>query len=501
MGISIAYSTRQSNPQYKKYLKSLTTLKDVEILEYENPGTYSLTQIYNKALEESSNAFVILIHDDLELERGFDKKIASYFNNSDYGILGIAGTTKLTKEGVWWQNLENEINWAGQVWHQQKIKDQNGVERLTPKYKSLYSDKFPNEILPAVCVDGLFIAVNKEKATSHFNESITGFHFYDISFCVDNFVNGVKIGIITDLYCFHKSIGQLSEQWHINRALFLAQYVDKLPIEVIPNIKSKITKSTHNQEISIGIVILSKNNFEYLNRCIASIQQKSKYTNYTIYIGDTGSNDETLNNIKTLLTNNIKLIELEKYNFSQNNNEIVFNHVEEPLILFCNDDIELINDPISQMISFYLQNKKQKKIGTIGAKLFYGNNRIQHAGVYISLKDQQFRIGHLGIHSYYGKNDDVVESIANTGAFLMMETSLFKEIGGFPYTENCFEDVLLNLECTLRGRKNYMVGQAHAYHFESISRKKEGLYQEKIQNDMKAYLLPYINKHVNRLKF
>ena len=66
-------------------------LKGVEVLPYENKGTMSLTQVYNKALEDSTNDIVVFTHDDVILSKNnWGKKLIKQYTNSDFGILGCS---------------------------------------------------------------------------------------------------------------------------------------------------------------------------------------------------------------------------------------------------------------------------------------------------------------------------------------------------------------------------------------------------------------------------
>ena len=62
-------------------------------------------------------------------------------------------------------------------------------------------------------LDGLFFAIDKTKIKKTFDEDFHGFHFYDISFCFRNYLEGVKIGLTTQIRVTHLSIGQTNKQW------------------------------------------------------------------------------------------------------------------------------------------------------------------------------------------------------------------------------------------------------------------------------------------------
>ena len=94
------------------------------------------------------------------------------------------------------------------------------------------------------------------------------------------------------------------------------------------------------------------------------------------------------------------------YNFAKINNDVVKNHVSEDteLLLFSNNDIKVLNNAISQMVEVYLKNKKG--IGTIGARLHFEDNTIQHGGIVTFLgqnNNGKYSVGlsHQGIKSYY----------------------------------------------------------------------------------------------------
>ena len=102
--ISIFYSTKKESKEHSDYLKQTCVLNDVEIIHFTNRKTHSLAEAYNIALKESKYEILVCVHDDVHLEKGWDKKIYDYFQKSDYGILGFAGTTDLDNTGMWWRN-------------------------------------------------------------------------------------------------------------------------------------------------------------------------------------------------------------------------------------------------------------------------------------------------------------------------------------------------------------------------------------------------------------
>ena len=219
--VSVVISTKKIDLNYYDHVKRMFSHPNTEILMYENDGQMSLTQVYNKGLKESVNDIVVFMHDDLILETSnMTPKIVKLFEkHPDYGIIGIAGTDKLTS-GMWWQNRENMFGVVGHI-HEGK------------RHVNHYSKGVFNDVLKdVVIVDGLFFIVRKSLLKKEFNEQFEGFHFYDISFCVENQFEGVKIGLTTKFGVTHKSVGITNKQWEKNKLLFEALFDKRLPLTI-----------------------------------------------------------------------------------------------------------------------------------------------------------------------------------------------------------------------------------------------------------------------------
>ena len=217
--VSVVISTRKIDDEYLKHVEKMFSHPKTEILVYENDKEFSLTQIYNKGLNDSKNDIVVFMHDDLILEtKNMTPKIVKLFEkHSEYGIIGLAGTNNL-KSSVWWEDRDSMFGIVGH--------EHNGKRHV-----NRYSKKEFNEILKRVSVvDGLFFMVHKQRIKKEFNEEFKGFHFYDLSFCTDNFLEDVKIGVTTKIRVTHKSIGQVNKEWEKNRLFFSALYEKHLPL-------------------------------------------------------------------------------------------------------------------------------------------------------------------------------------------------------------------------------------------------------------------------------
>lgn len=235
--ITIGYSTRTHNPKYLDVLKMSCGIKDVEIIEIVNNGEKSLPQTYNEILSRSTYDIVVLCHDDLEFDTdNWGRKLLKHFNkNPNFGIIGLAGSKYLPSSGKWW---EIQQTMYGIVNHKHEGK----------KWTSTYSKPI-NNVEEVVLIDGLFISLNKSKIVHGFDEEFTGFHFYDLSFCTPNFLDGIKIGVVTDIRVTHLSIGMTNQSWEDNRVLFSEKFKEILPLDITNNGVCETFIFCHDQDI------------------------------------------------------------------------------------------------------------------------------------------------------------------------------------------------------------------------------------------------------------
>jgi len=219
--ITIGYSTRQHNPELISYFKKSSGNPKTQVIEKINNGEKNLSQVYNEIINESENDIIVLCHDDIYFDtNNWSNKLVRLFDkNPEYGILGMAGTTHMPISGMWW---EDRTKMYGIVNHESEGK----------KWESRYSNSFENSIKSVVIVDGVFIAIHKKRIKELFDESVEGFHLYDVNFCFKNFLSNVNVGVLTNIRLTHKSIGMTNEQWEVNKNIFKEKYKDHLPAKV-----------------------------------------------------------------------------------------------------------------------------------------------------------------------------------------------------------------------------------------------------------------------------
>ena len=465
-----------------------------EIIRYVNRNEYSLSEVYNKALSEHSedNTIFVFCHNDITFDTNkWGMLLLSRFNNTNYDIVGVAGTDILKQSGVWWEMRQNMY---GIVNHQNELR----------KWTTEFSQPIKG-LQDVVTIDGVFIAVNPNTIVNKFDEDIKGYHYYDLGFCIPNYLDGCNIGVTTDIRLTHKSIGVTNNQWEENRQQFIEKYKDELPISVneIMTIDNNI--KTPLVQPKVSVIIPTKNNYKLIEANILSWKENVKYNNYEIIIADTGSDENTKTKYKELqnqLKDKIKIVEYDYYNFAKINNNVVENHTDESskLLLFCNDDIELQNDCLSEAVNTYNSNEN---VGTVGIRLHYKDESIQHNGIvgYNFINKKMYGVTHIDLGSVSNyKTDTNVDVLGSTAAFLLIERDLFLNVNKFNtnYIE-CFEDVELNLNCILNDRINITDSKAVAIHHESISRGKTKEANDRLMIDYQTNLKPFIDNNIKKL--
>lgn len=224
----------------------------------------------------------------------------------------------------------------------------------------------------------------------------------------------------------------------------------------------------------VSIIIPNKNHIDDLKCCINSILIKTTYQNYEIVIVDNGSDDEKLFEYYEELKKDSRFVICSlniPFNYSTLNNYAVKMASGKYYVLL-NNDIEIITPEWIEELLMYVQ---RDDVGICGAKLYYPDNTIQHAGIIVGM-------GGIAGHGFLSKakNDAGYMSrlvyaqdlSAVTAACLMIKASVFKEVGGLDEDnfKVAFNDVDLCLKVRAAGYLVVWTPYAEAYHYESKSR-------------------------------
>lgn len=225
----------------------------------------------------------------------------------------------------------------------------------------------------------------------------------------------------------------------------------------------------------ISIIIANKDHEPDLRRCITSIREKSTWDNYEIIVVENNSRTPEIMEYYEELKKDgrVKVINYEgSFNYSAVNNLGVRSTSGE-YILLLNNDTQVITVNWLEELLMYAQ---REDVGAVGAKLYYGNRTIQHAGVVLGLGAHRTAgHSHYGQHrenlGYMGRLCYAQDVSAVTGACLMVSKRKYLEAGGL---DESFAVSLNDVDFCIRLRQlgylNVFTPFAELYHYESISR-------------------------------
>lgn len=224
----------------------------------------------------------------------------------------------------------------------------------------------------------------------------------------------------------------------------------------------------------VSIIIPTRDHGQLLQRCLASIFEKTTYPHYEIVIIDNRSTDsETLKYLTELEKNEkIRILRYDnEFNFSAINNFAVA-EAQGELVCLLNNDTEIItNGWLATMVS----HLEQPLVGAVGVQLLYPDDTLQHAGVILGIGGGA---GHS--HKYiestkwgYMARANVAQNLsAVTGACLIVKKRDYLRVGGLDEANFsiAFNDVDFCLKLREAGLKIVYTPHVKLYHFESKSR-------------------------------
>lgn len=226
----------------------------------------------------------------------------------------------------------------------------------------------------------------------------------------------------------------------------------------------------------VSIIIPNKDAKEDLEKCIQSILEKSSYTNYEILIVENNSTGEEIFSYYKELSENsrIRLLRWKReFNYSAINNYGAKKAKGDYLLLLNNDTEVISPDWIEEMLGFC----QRPDTGIVGARLYFGNNTVQHAGTVIGIGGIA---GHMFTDmprersGYMHKAAIIQDLSAVTAACMMVKRQVFDEVQGF---EEQLSVAFNDVDFCLRVReKQYLVvydPYVELYHYESKSRGAE----------------------------
>jgi glycosyltransferase involved in cell wall biosynthesis len=226
----------------------------------------------------------------------------------------------------------------------------------------------------------------------------------------------------------------------------------------------------------VSLVVSTRNGLRLLRRCFESILEKTTYQHYEIVIVDNGSDDPgTLRYLEAIQDN--PKVRIIRYNHPCNYSELINSAVMSSagaVIGLLSDDIEVITpDWLSEMVSHAVR----PEIGAVGARLWYTNDTLEHAGVILGIQGvagHAHRYLKRGGKGYFGRASLIQSFSSLTGACLVVRKEIFHKVGGFNEDlQIAFNDVDFCLRVREAGYRNIYTPYAELYHQEPLIRGNE----------------------------
>ncbi len=231
----------------------------------------------------------------------------------------------------------------------------------------------------------------------------------------------------------------------------------------------------------VSIVIPNCDHEPDLRRCIESIVTKASYENYEIVVVENNSKTKEIRSYYEELKKTLPRVKILTYkekssdkgfNYSKICNFGVKNSSGE-YVLLLNNDTEVITRNFMEELLMFAQ---RDDVGAVGAKLYFEDYKIQHAGIVLGLGAHR-SAGHVhyGLSKdnlgYMGRLCYAQDFSAVTGACLMVKRSLYDEVGGLDEKlAIALNDVDFCLKLRDKGYLNVFTPFAELFHYESASR-------------------------------
>lgn len=225
----------------------------------------------------------------------------------------------------------------------------------------------------------------------------------------------------------------------------------------------------------VSVLIPNKDHRADLARCLESLYQNAGWEDLEVLVIENNSTEpETFAFYEQIQTQYpaCRVVQYEGgFNFSAINN-FGARHAAGDHLLLLNNDIEVETPGFVRELLGYSQ---RPDVGAVGAKLFYPNDMVQHAGVIVGIGGTA---GHMYKCQLRGSGGDLYRLAttqnfcAVTGACLMVKKELYDRMGGLDEERFAvaYNDIDFCLRLWQSGLLNVMTPFATATHYESRSR-------------------------------
>lgn len=292
--------------------------------------------------------------------------------------------------------------------------------------------------------------------------------------------NSTAMNPESKMYCY--TAGQKAVQAHWDR-LGIPATVDMDAVY-----GHYVTRYNWKETPLVSVIIPNTNHKSDLETCINSILDNSTYANIEIVVVENNSTDDDIFEYYKEIegSSSVKIVKYDaEFNYSKINNYGV-SYASGDYILFLNNDTKLIaQDSIKSMLDICMR----EDVGAVGARLYYADDTIQHAGVVIGadgVMHHAFRNMYKAEYGYFMRSKSVMDVSAVTAACMMIARSDFESVGGFcEKLAVAYNDVDLCFKLRKKGKWIVFDPYSEWYHYESKSRGYDVMSEDK-QRRLKA---------------
>ena len=364
--------------------------------------------------------------------------------------------------------------------------DEDRISIAGSRYqKPHFKPDFNLDLLCTTNYIGHLFMVKKEllKETGLFREEFQNAMDYDLILrCAEQAVRICHIPKILYHWSLREEKGEerlgAEQETNLLQMRAVQEHFDRLgiPAEVFEGEYPGLYRTRYHWEEQplVSILIPTKDHTDDLERCISSIEQKSTYRNFEyILIENNSTEEKTFAYYKELEANNPKVHVVYwdgPFNYSAINN-FGASYAKGDYYLLLNNDTEVISpDWIEELLGYCMR----PDVGIVGARLFYDDDTVQHAGVILgfgSIAGHCFIQQPRSSSGYQHRIISAQEYSAVTAACMMVDKKVFEEVGGLS-TELAvaFNDIDFCLKVGASGYRVVYNPYVELYHYESKSR-------------------------------
>lgn len=272
----------------------------------------------------------------------------------------------------------------------------------------------------------------------------------------------------------------------INGCKAIQEHLDRLGVRATAEMDGHFYRVRYDLPESVprvSIILLTRDRPELLRKCVQSVLSGTRYDNLELVIVDNGTVDtEALALLEGFARDpRVKLLkDPSPFNFSALNNRAV-QHATGDYFCLMNNDIEVLQpDWLTEMVSV----GQQPGVGAVGARLYYPDGKIQHAGVIIGIggvAGHPFKYQTRDNSHYMARPQLMQEMMAVTAACLLTPRHVYEQLGGLDeaHLAVAFNDVDFCLRICEAGYRIVYNPYAEFVHHESMSRGREDTPEKK----------------------